>query len=65
MTEFNQKTTMDYLARYDPHLMDSEYMDKENMLYKKSYTKMPNEIDFTFDRAFSGVKIDGHMLEDI
>ena len=34
MIEFNSRTTMDYMARYDPDLMQSEYMDKENALFK-------------------------------
>ena len=42
---------MDYLAKYNPTLMDSEYMDRKNWLYSKGYTKMPNEIDFTFDSS--------------
>lgn len=56
---------MDFVARYDPELMDREYLDKENMLYNKRYTKMPNEIDFTFDHRFSGVRIEEHDLEEI
>ena len=65
MLEFNARTSMDFVEHYDPELMDREYLDKANALYNKHYTKMPNEIDFTFDHRYSGVRIEGEDLEDI
>lgn len=65
MNEYNAKTEYDYTEGYDPAALDQHYRDKEECLYKREKTVMPNEVNFTFDIKFSGVDLNEDIVLQI
>lgn len=63
MKWYNENTEIDYEAGYDPKALDEHYKDKEQMLYDKGLTAMPNEIDFTFNIESGGVNFTKEAID--
>ena len=49
----------------DPEYLNEYYLREETKDYKRSTSRMPNEIDFTFDAKFSGINITDDDMRQI
>lgn len=65
MKVYNSRTAMDYTKGYDPKKMDEHYLSKEELLYEKHNTMMPNQVGFTFDYKAQGLEIKENEIEEI
>ena len=53
------------MKTYKPKEIDQRYMDYARWQFDRQSSKMPKEVDFTFNYQFSGIEIDKNVITEL